>query len=57
MFRAGSALLGLDPADCLLVGDDPVVVAAAAALGFAALTLSRAAGQTLNDVVNIVAGR
>ncbi|WP_238014874.1 hypothetical protein KZZ52_39945 [Dactylosporangium sp. AC04546] len=34
-----------------------VRMAAAAELGFAALTLSRAAGQSLNDVVDIVTGR
>jgi putative hydrolase of the HAD superfamily len=41
MYRAGSQGLGLPPADCVFVDDDPELVAAALGLGYQALTISR----------------
>jgi putative hydrolase of the HAD superfamily len=44
MYRAGSDLLGLAPADCLFVDDDPALVAAAVDLGYRGVTMDRAEG-------------
>jgi HAD superfamily hydrolase (TIGR01509 family) len=41
MYTAGSALLGLDPGDCLFIDDDPQLVAAAIALGYHGVALVR----------------
>jgi putative hydrolase of the HAD superfamily len=41
MYAEGSRLLGLEPAECLFIDDDPELVAAARALGYAAVTLDR----------------
>ena len=44
MYRAGSDALGLAPADCLFVDDDPDLVAAAIRLGYQGTTLVRQPG-------------
>ncbi|MEU8231362.1 HAD-IA family hydrolase [Actinoplanes sp. NPDC048967] len=41
MYRAGSDALGLSPADCLFVDDDPELVAAAVRLGYQGVTMVR----------------
>jgi putative hydrolase of the HAD superfamily len=41
MYEAGRAHLGLDRAECLFVDDDPELVAAARALGYRGVTLTR----------------
>jgi len=49
MYRAGSDGLGLAPADCLFVDDDPELVRAAVALGYQGLAVVRA-GQPPADL-------
>jgi HAD superfamily hydrolase (TIGR01509 family) len=49
MYRAGSDGLGLGPADCLFVDDDPELVRAAVALGYQGLAVVRA-GQPPADL-------
>jgi HAD superfamily hydrolase (TIGR01509 family) len=44
MYRAGSDALGLAPADCLFVDDDPELVAAAIRLGYQGVTVVRDLG-------------
>nr|WP_246595275.1 HAD-IA family hydrolase [Actinoplanes auranticolor] len=44
MYRAGSDALGLAPADCLFVDDDPDLVGAAIRLGYQGVTLVREPG-------------
>jgi putative hydrolase of the HAD superfamily len=41
MYAAGSDLLGLPPADCLFIDDDPDLVRAAVDLGYQGVTLDR----------------
>jgi putative hydrolase of the HAD superfamily len=41
MYAEGSRLLGLEPADCLFIDDDPDLVAAAVALGYQGAALDR----------------
>jgi FMN phosphatase YigB (HAD superfamily) len=43
MYRHASDALGLAPADCLFVDDDPELVAAAVALGYQGLAMVRGA--------------
>jgi putative hydrolase of the HAD superfamily len=50
MYAAGSALLGLDPGDCLFVDDDPQLVLAAIQLGYQGVALMRGAGAALASV-------
>ena len=44
MYQAGSDALGLAPADCLFVDDDPDLVGAAIRLGYQGVTLVRESG-------------
>ena len=41
MYAAGSDLLGLDPADCLFIDDDPQLVSAATSLGYHGVAIAR----------------
>ena len=43
MYRAGSDIVGLAPADCLFVDDDPELVFAAIGLGYRGVAICRAA--------------
>ena len=43
MYAAGTALLGLDPGDCLFVDDDSQFVSAAIQLGYHGVALTRGA--------------
>jgi putative hydrolase of the HAD superfamily len=61
MYAAGSDLLGLDPADCLFIDDDPGLVRAAIDLGYHGVALvreerSEAAIRSLDELLPIVAG-
>ena len=51
MFAAGSALLGLDPGDCLFIDDDPRLVSAAIRLGYQGVALIRDAGPATDPPV------
>ncbi|SNY45352.1 haloacid dehalogenase superfamily, subfamily IA, variant 3 with third motif having DD or ED [Paractinoplanes atraurantiacus] len=51
MYAEGSRLLALEPAQCLFVDDDPVLVAAARDLGYRGVTLDRGAAVTGDGVV------
>jgi putative hydrolase of the HAD superfamily len=64
MYAAGRDLLGLDPGDCLVVDDDPQLVAAAIRLGYHGVALLREgrppasvpAIASLDDLLPIVTG-
>jgi HAD superfamily hydrolase (TIGR01509 family) len=49
MYAAGSDLLGLDPADCLFIDDDPELVSAAIRLGYRGTTIVRDGQPPLAD--------
>jgi putative hydrolase of the HAD superfamily len=51
MYAEGSRLLGLEPAECLFVDDDPGLVAAARGLGYRGVTLDRDAPHPTADEV------
>jgi beta-phosphoglucomutase-like phosphatase (HAD superfamily) len=52
MYAEGSRLLGLQPHECLVVDDDPQLVAAAKNLGYHGVTLDRAAqASSAGDVI------
>jgi putative hydrolase of the HAD superfamily len=55
MYAEGARLIGLPPADCLFVDDDPDLVRAAQALGYHGLTLDRPA-MTLDAVLPLMGG-
>jgi FMN phosphatase YigB (HAD superfamily) len=52
MYRHASDALGLEPADCLFVDDDPELVAAAIALGYQGRAMVRE-GAVAGDVPSI----
>ncbi len=64
MFAAGSELLGLDPGACLVVDDDPRLVAGAIRLGYRGVALVRSGeppvsvptARSLTGVPPLVAG-
>jgi putative hydrolase of the HAD superfamily len=50
MYAAGSALLGLEPVECLFIDDDPELVAAAVGLGYHGVALVRDGGPVESGV-------
>lgn len=50
MYRHASDALGLAPADCLFVDDDPSFVVAAIRLGYHGMAVLRRPGQRADDV-------
>ena len=63
MYRAGSDIVGLAPADCLFVDDDPELVFAAIGLGYRGVAICRDSVrpddvpwiESLDDLLGIVA--
>jgi FMN phosphatase YigB (HAD superfamily) len=53
MYHAGCGSLGLAPAECVFIDDDPELVRAARDLGFPAFAIDRRADAARSDVPTI----